>query len=469
MSECGRFDTNMRGCCPAVIVSASQSGQIQMGITNNCHHTMFGKFTRAQVEASGSAFESFQQLYQARRNEIVAKFAQLKAAVDADENAALTEFDASVASMSKRFQAQLNAFKVKVFQAVACCNAGLVLDFDGDTDTMGASRPEDLLPVFNDAGMQLVKIPLEGHNLWSFANTTDRLYGQRYQLLDELHTFLACAKENAAQDFFRNPPKQTGICHAEFKGHCLTTRPFQQLSISAIAVSRDGSLIAVLDHVCQRIGLISTFSGESIARFGFAGKCYGLCFSSDDRSMCVAEMTNRRIQEVTLKGDHIRFVGVNQNKRFYSVDASADVIVSSSIEEQCVLIFDTRSGELTSEFEVDGCQFVKLSQDGTSIAITQPSFYRISIFTFGGACLKFFNFHSCSFHCPAFLGTGQLVVAVRKYSSHHTDIRVYSDGKAYTRVFTSTYQATSGWPAVFTTATNDFMYFFDANKMHVLL
>ena len=81
-----------------------------------------------------------------------------------------------------------------------------------------------------------------------------------------------------------------------------------------LAVSPDSAHM-VASHSDHSLSMYSLPGGEHIRTFGSEGAGEGqfkspakLCFSAAG-NILVAERDNKRVQEVTLTGDHVRFIG----------------------------------------------------------------------------------------------------------------------------------------------------------------
>ena len=100
-----------------------------------------------------------------------------------------------------------------------------------------------------------------------------------------------------------------------------------------LAVSPDSALM-VASHADDTLSVYSLPDGQHIRTFGSEGTGKGqfdcpskVCFSATG-SILVAEAWNTRVQEVTLTGDHVRFIGVGViEDPIWGIAANTELIV----------------------------------------------------------------------------------------------------------------------------------------------
>jgi DNA-binding beta-propeller fold protein YncE len=111
-----------------------------------------------------------------------------------------------------------------------------------------------------------------------------------------------------------------------------------------------------------------------------------------DGSLLVVEKGNRRLQQFTVTGQHIRFVGVGLlTADITSCDSTADVIIvgQASSPSQQIAVFDYETGSFITGFGVLGCEVGNIAQvtglnitpDGHTIIIAEALMNRVSMFT----------------------------------------------------------------------------------------
>jgi DNA-binding beta-propeller fold protein YncE len=179
---------------------------------------------------------------------------------------------------------------------------------------------------------------------------------------------------------------------------------------TGLAVSADGSVLAVSNERHDEITLYALPSGDKVRAFGDKGSEPGqfrnslkLCFTPDN-TLLVAEWKNKRVQEVTLTGEHRRFVGAGAlSGDVVSVTCNSDVVVvGQSNDTQCISVFDYVTGDLLRGFGEQGRAVGKLqvpcglqlSSDGRHVIVADSSNHNVSVFTLSGAFVGSFGSHS---------------------------------------------------------------------------
>lgn len=99
--------------------------------------------------------------------------------------------------------------------------------------------------------------------------------------------------------------------------HVATIRVKDKDCNKGLAVSEDGTTLAVSNDATHRITLYTMRTGEEIRGFGGKGSGRGqfnfpwhVCFSNSDKQLLVADTENHRVQEVTRTGEYVRSFGV---------------------------------------------------------------------------------------------------------------------------------------------------------------
>jgi sugar lactone lactonase YvrE len=169
-----------------------------------------------------------------------------------------------------------------------------------------------------------------------------------------------------------------------------------------LAVSRDESIMAVSNSASCRITLYALPSGHAIRVVGDEGSGPGqfyyphkLCFTPDG-TLLVSEWENRRLQEVTLTGHHVRFIGEDVfQSSVAGVDASKDFIIASQPDEtdSDLVVFDFRTGAFLRRFSTfdrtasvvdamdSGCCGLRISPDGYHMLVAQFLTNRVSVYS----------------------------------------------------------------------------------------
>lgn len=134
-----------------------------------------------------------------------------------------------------------------------------------------------------------------------------------------------------------------------------------------LAVSHDGSLLAVANYGSCSVSLYAFPTGTPAHTFGSRGSgllkfkdpCK-LAFCPATGNLLIAEDENCRVQEVTRAGTHVRFLrepgeSIGPTVRYRGVDASQDLIAVSIVgAEHCVALFRRDDGTLFTRLPSPG-------------------------------------------------------------------------------------------------------------------
>jgi len=147
----------------------------------------------------------------------------------------------------------------------------------------------------------------------------------------------------------------------QVKGIHVSTLPLQHMGNNrGLAVTTDGSLMVVSNCVSHQLSVYRADDGRHVLTFGGLGmgacqfsRPFGLCMTDQD-TVLVAELGNHRIQEVTLGGAHVKFLGEGViETRVWAVAAHGEVVAVGKygdISGTCVMLFHRTSGTLIREF-----------------------------------------------------------------------------------------------------------------------
>ena len=199
-----------------------------------------------------------------------------------------------------------------------------------------------------------------------------------------------------------------------------TTQPFLGKFVSKfeIAASEDGrwgmtvsrdALHLVVSHDSDKISVYTLPEGGYVRSIGGKGVKPGLfyrprkmCFTRTG-SLLVAEYGNKRVQEVKLTGEHVRFIGVDViDDTCYSIATNDEVIVvgkSGNATNNRLLVFDAVTGAHVRSFGDYGrwpgqvarfCFGIRFLADGSTIAVVEGEKprYRVSFFSITGEFIK---------------------------------------------------------------------------------
>jgi DNA-binding beta-propeller fold protein YncE len=122
---------------------------------------------------------------------------------------------------------------------------------------------------------------------------------------------------------------------------------------SPVGVCANADVVVVSESLVHRISVFHRSDGAFLRRFGCSGHRagelqypYGLCFTTDDRYIAVADCHNDRVSVFSVEGFFIRHVGVGELRAPRGVASSAfDELVVADTDNRRVVVFNT-SGEV---------------------------------------------------------------------------------------------------------------------------
>jgi len=199
-----------------------------------------------------------------------------------------------------------------------------------------------------------------------------------------------------------------------------------------LAVTADETFMVVCNTLTNQLSVFRTEDGSHVRSFGCYGDAagqfahpHGLCMTGHD-TVLVAEFGNYRVQEVTLAGTHVRFIGVGVITASVSCVSSHGDLVAVGIygipSLYGIMVFRYASGALVRQFGENGTDVgqywsvrdVKFSHDGTHLLISDLT-ARVFLTTSTGDFVRRIGAEvlSRSFNAMAFTGTDDVVVANR--------------------------------------------------------
>ena len=178
---------------------------------------------------------------------------------------------------------------------------------------------------------------------------------------------------------------------------------------NGFAISPDGANM-VVSHGNHTLSVYSLPGGEHIRTFGNEGAGEGqfnwpakVCFSAEG-SILVAESLNRRVQEMTLSGDHVRFIGVGViDDNIWGIAANAELIVVGKYDctsNNRIMMFDAVAGAFFRAFGDYGdapgqlmynCNGIRFAPDSRHIIVAESNDdgnSRLSVFTLAGEFVR---------------------------------------------------------------------------------
>lgn len=158
---------------------------------------------------------------------------------------------------------------------------------------------------------------------------------------------------------------------------------------AGLAVSRDGTLMAVSNLQTDMVTVYGLPGGHEVARFGGSGSDhgqfdhpFGLCFTGDGCGLLVADHCNKRVQEFCQHAGlfvHKRTIGADTFTGCpVGIAADADVIVVSqeatTSDDDAVVVLDSRSGNVKSSlgWRVGRPFGLCVSPDGAHVWVACP-------------------------------------------------------------------------------------------------
>ena len=215
---------------------------------------------------------------------------------------------------------------------------------------------------------------------------------------------------------------------------------------SGLAISPDSAHM-VTSHDNDTLSVYSLPGGEHIRTFGSEGAGKGqfsrpakLCFSATG-NILVADYVDNPLQELTLTGDHVRFIGVGViDDPIRGIAANTELIVVAKCAGACngrIMLFDAVTGAFARAFGCHGdspgqlleyCNGIRFTPDGSHIVVAESDFDegcgRLSLFTVAGEYVKCFGEEDdqgalCDIEC-----VDRRTVAVSDY--HCNRVCVYS-------------------------------------------
>ena len=176
-----------------------------------------------------------------------------------------------------------------------------------------------------------------------------------------------------------------------------------------LAISPDSTHM-VASHSDDTLSVYSLPGGEHIRTFGSYGVgtvqfnmpgklCFGVA-----GNILVADAGNKRVQEVTLTGDHVRFIGVGViDDPIWGIAANAELIVVGKYNctsNHRIMVFDAVTGTFVRAFGdygdapgqlMDYCMGIRFMPDSRHIIVAEDNGDgrgRLSVFTLTGEFVR---------------------------------------------------------------------------------
>lgn len=177
---------------------------------------------------------------------------------------------------------------------------------------------------------------------------------------------------------------------------------------TSLALNNDASLFAIsnLDECTIAVYSLPDVNLQSF--FGLFGCEKGefafptdVCFTPGGGTLLVSENCNNRVQEVTLTGTHVRFIGqkVFNSKILYLACNAEILVVTHERSQQAICVFDMVTGNYLHGFgrlgrgpgELVNIVDVCISPDGSKILVPLRISCRLSVFSVDGNFLFSFG------------------------------------------------------------------------------
>lgn len=377
------------------------------------------------------------------RVEILDQFEKFKTVVNTAERWALEHFDALVSSSLKQSRAQVEALQIKAQQLVAMCHIDHEhLENPSDPDVhLNVSTP-----AFNFCGIHVISETMRAIRLWCFSladvPVTMGIVSVDAEVVRQQLTMLKGTKEcferalqkRLQECFLQNVENSAAL---PFEGRfameaqlCWNDADELRRNRFDLAVSPDGSLVAITEAKSHSVQLYNVLDGKRIARFGRFGRNPGhfvnprcVRFTPEGTSVMIVDSGNSRIQEMTVLGKHVRCISGRNVNLPYLLDVNMDVfVVAAGDVMKSVSVFHRFSGDLMQSFKlctntpsrVLRCHMMNLMPDGNHVAVFDSALGCGAIYSLNGAIAQMIvtvSQHDSQQMCV--LDSGQIILVDR--------------------------------------------------------
>lgn len=392
----------MVACCSVVTLRIG-SEEHQQKIENHVATTWMAALSNARQRQTDFAVVTTQE-----REGILDTFARLQAGVACIQRDVMVDFDARVAAINKQFVTELASLEVLVNQAVVGKGDCALLNTWSNQDELAD------VPRFVQVPLENIQSILEA--CWSVVTTAELRPSLTREIvnlrkarivvgnLSKISGIVGDALK-VAGDYERNERhgafRRLGPFGYNFQGKLLETYEDVDFQIFGVAVNNDASLLAASNYSRCTVSVYRLPNMRKLATLGSKGSDRGqfnkplrLCFTPYE-TLLVADSDNYRVQEVTMRGDHVRFLQRNDaiSSRVMHVTCSAEVIVASYLTGiSCFCLFDMQTGNLLRSFapgQVTQFWDITMTFDGESLLIADGGKKkRLSVFGLDGKFLR---------------------------------------------------------------------------------
>jgi len=236
-------------------------------------------------------------------------------------------------------------------------------------------------------------------------------------------------------------------CGCKAEGVYVTTLPVNGEGFKrGLAITSDSSHMVVSNYGAHQLSVCRLSDGSHVRSFGGRGAAAGqfnhprdLCMTKEN-TILVADYDNRRIQEMTLEGGHVKCIGVGViNEGVRGIAMHGDVVAvgkSGGLTPDRIMLFSYTSGALLSQFgafgsgegqyqHVTGMEF---TADGKHLIIADYNNERVSLTTVEGVFVRSIGAGVLTYGHKdvTFNSAGEVVVA--DYYKHRVCVFSQSDG-----------------------------------------
>jgi DNA-binding beta-propeller fold protein YncE len=186
----------------------------------------------------------------------------------------------------------------------------------------------------------------------------------------------------------------------------IRTIPIKGTRNYGVAVTMDGLHLIVSNYFCHSITVYSMDTGGCISTFGSLGSGTGQ-FSNPSRicatprgTILVCEYGNKRVQEITITGEHVRFIGEGHldDDRVFGMCMQGDIVAvgkDGGNTDGRIVLFSYSTGALIRKFGSYGSgedqmkivYGLSFAPDGRHILVADYG-SRLSMFTADGTFVK---------------------------------------------------------------------------------
>ena len=225
---------------------------------------------------------------------------------------------------------------------------------------------------------------------------------------------------------------------------CVYTYHINGTGNYGVAVTLDGLYLVVSNSDAHNLSVYSKVTGSRISTFGSMGSRAGqflypgrIC-ATPRGTILVCESGNKRLQEITMTGKHVRFIGVGHldslfDDSVFGLCLQGDIVAVGKMHGSTngrIVLFSYSSGAFIRKFgsygpgegQVRNITGLSFTSDGRHILVAEFA-SRLTLFTVDGAFVKTIGVGVIAVGCKDVLCSGPSVFTV---DSWNHCIRVFS-------------------------------------------